>query len=62
MVEGKRDEDWWHTASLLAMQANVHRRQNVPPLSPARFHPFLHREEEDPIELVRRFQEQQRRA
>lgn len=43
MSEARRREAWSHTASLLALTANVHRNpQKRPrPFSPAEFHPLL---------------------
>ena len=41
MVEGRTQEDWNHTASVLAMVANVNRDpKKGRPLNPADFHPM----------------------
>lgn len=32
--------DWWHTANLLAQQANLHRDKHKQPRPPIEFNPF----------------------
>lgn len=51
MLEGRLEEQWWHTASLLCQTANVHRNEEERsiPYQPSEFHP-LHWHE--PIQLV----------
>ena len=43
MAEARRREAWSHTATLLAMTANVHRnpKKHTRPFSPVEFHPLL---------------------
>jgi len=42
MAWGRQRDQWHHTASLLAMLANVHRdaKKHPRPLPPSQFHPF----------------------
>jgi hypothetical protein len=32
--------DWWHTANLLAQQANLNKAKHAPTTDPARLNPF----------------------
>ena len=32
--------DWWHTANLLAQQANLNKAKHAPSTDPARLNPF----------------------
>jgi len=43
MSDARRREVWSHTATLLAMTANVHRnpKKRPRPFTPAEFHPLL---------------------
>jgi len=43
MAEARRRDQWSHTATLLAMTANVHRnpKKRARPFSPVEFHPLL---------------------
>lgn len=43
MVEGFRMENWNYTAALLAMQANINRKQGQRAYQVADFHPFMKR-------------------
>jgi hypothetical protein len=35
--------DWWHTASLLSQQQNLHRPKHAPAVTPDRLNPFAKR-------------------
>lgn len=35
--------DWWHTANLLAQQANLHKAKHAPTVDPGRLNPFAKR-------------------
>ena len=43
MADARRNEQWSHTAALLAMTANIHRdrKKRAKPYMPAEFHPLL---------------------
>jgi hypothetical protein len=32
--------DWWHTANLIAQQANINRSKHKPAVKPQQFNPF----------------------
>jgi hypothetical protein len=40
MVDGKRKEDWDHTASLKSQLANMFKDKNSPAFMPDEFHPL----------------------
>lgn len=45
MVGARRQDQWSHTAAMLALTANVHRnpKKRSKPYSPAEFHPLVER-------------------
>jgi hypothetical protein len=45
MYRGKDKQQWWHTASLMALFANCHRdpKKRAQPFSAAEFHPYERR-------------------
>jgi len=45
MVGARRQDQWSHTAAVLALTANVHRnpKKRSKPYSPAEFHPLVER-------------------
>jgi len=45
MVDARRQDQWSHTAAVMALTANVHRnpKRRSQPFSPAEFHPLLDR-------------------
>lgn len=49
MAEGKQNSDWWHTANLLAMTANINRAKGKPAAKPADFHPFFRRQQKKAV-------------
>ena len=45
MASARRQDQWSHTAALMALVANVHRnpKKRAKPFSPADFHPLIER-------------------
>jgi hypothetical protein len=45
MVGARRQDQWSHTAAVMALVANVHRnpKKRARPFSPAEFHPLVER-------------------
>lgn len=43
MATGRRTDQWWHTASLLAMLVNINRDPKTSAVAAAEFHPFTPR-------------------
>lgn len=44
MVRGRQMADWWHTANILALLANVNRTKRQRAFTPSDFHPLVERE------------------
>ncbi len=47
MVDARRQDQWSHTAAVMALVANVHRnpKRRSSPYSPAEFHPLAERKQ-----------------
>jgi hypothetical protein len=38
--DSRLEHQWWHTANLIAQQANIHRDKHSPKADPRKFNPF----------------------
>jgi len=57
MAEGRRRENWDHTASVLCLTANVNRDPKKAAFRPVDFHPFMQRMEKKKVSKTEQFNE-----
>lgn len=43
MANARLEQEWWHTANLMALQINQNRRKGAPPVKPEELNPLVKR-------------------